>query len=390
MISTFILRLARSHFVGHCTAVSGSRHLGFAAAICASIAFACGSAGLKQGPNPTGDPGSGDDGSGADAGDAALTDGRDPTGDLDGAAPIPPTSAVGIQVIPSDNGLAVLNAIKGATKSVHMMMYLLSDTQVINALIALKQAGKDVKVILNQNFPSNQGSNSSVRTTLKNAGVNVIYAPDAFQYTHAKMVIIDDAKVLVMTMNLTQSSASQNREYIATDTDPADVADAEKIFNGDFTDVSTTVNGKLLWAPGPTANVDARSRLVALVDSAKTSVDLEGEELSEDSIVNSLVNAQKAGVKVRIVLDQQAGTAAQQKAVTTLKAAGVPVVGVANPTIHAKAIVVDGARAYIGSMNFTYNSLASNREVGLITDATAEIAKVSKTIGDDFAIGTAF
>lgn len=358
-------------------------------ALVASFVVACSSAGLTQGPYGTssGNPASGDDGSNPDGGTAEA--GRDPGKDLDGGKPIAPTSAVSIQVIPSDNGAAVLAAIKAATKSVHMEMYLLSDDKVINALIALKQAGKDVKVILNQNFPDNAGSNSTTRTTLKNGGVDVVYAPAAFQYTHAKTVIIDGTKLLVMTMNLTQSSASSNREYIATDTDPQDIADAEKVFQGDFTNQSTTVNGKLLFAPLNTSTVDAQARLVALIDGAKSTLDLEGETLSDDVIVDALVRAQKAGVKVRVVIDQQTGTSAQKDSIAILKAAGVPIKSVGTPTIHAKTIVADGALAYVGSMNFTFNSLSANREVGLITDATTEIAKITKTIGDDFAIGTA-
>jgi len=358
-------------------------------ALVASFVVACSSAGLTQGPyggTSSGDPAVGDDG-GTEGGPGA-DGGRDPGKDLDGGKAIAPTSAVTIQVIPSDDGLAILNAIKGATKSVHMEMYLLSDTDVINALIALKNAGKEVKVILNQNFPAGDGSNSSTRTTLKNAGVDVVYAPPAFQYTHAKTVIIDGTKLLVMTMNLTQSSASSNREYIATDTDPQDIADAEKIFQGDFANQSTTVNGKLLFAPLNTSTVDAQSRLVALVDGAKTTLDIEGEELSDTNIVDAIVRAQKAGVTVRVVLDQGTGTPSQQTAVATLKAAGVPIKSVAKPTIHAKTIVSDGTLAYVGSMNFTYNSLSANREVGLITDAKTEIAKITSTIATDFAAGT--
>jgi phosphatidylserine/phosphatidylglycerophosphate/cardiolipin synthase-like enzyme len=92
---------------------------------------------------------------------------------------------------------------------------------------------------------------------------------------------------------------------------------------------------------------------------------------------------------VRVVLDAGTPTSAQQMAIDKLKAAGVSVVAVSTPTIHAKSIVADGARAYVGSMNFTYNSLNANREVGLITDATSEIAKITSAVNSDFAAGSA-
>src|SRR5262249_798769 len=152
--------------------------------------------------------------------------GRDPSRDLDGGT-IAYTNSVTIEVEPSDKGAAVLAAINLATKSIHMEMYLLSDDFVINALVAKKNAGIDVRVILNQTFPDSAGSNTATYNQLKAAGVSVVWAPSGFQYTHAKTVVIDAKSALIMTMNLTQSSATQNREYIATDTDPADVADAE-------------------------------------------------------------------------------------------------------------------------------------------------------------------
>jgi cardiolipin synthase len=297
---------------------------------------------------------------------------------------------VTIQVQPTDNGLALLNAIKGAKKSVHMEMYLLSSDEIITALVALKNAGKDVKVVLNQNFPPNGGSNTASYNTLKNNNVNVVWAPQGYNYTHAKTIIIDGTKLIVMTMNLTYTSAQSNREYIATDTDPTDVADAEKIFDADFKNVNVTLpTTRLVLSPDNASAVDAQTRLVNLIGSAKTSLDVEVQSLSDDTLVDAIVKAHKANVTVRVVLDGDTlGGTAQEDAVTTLKSNGVPVKAVSTPDIHAKAIVVDGARAFVGSQNMTPTALFANREMGIITDATAEVAKVKKAIGDDFAKGT--
>lgn len=348
-----------------------------------AIPAACSSAALTHAPgsgSSGGDPV--DDGGSS----GAVDPNRDPTKDLDGGT-LPVTTAVTVQVLPSDNGAAVLDAIKGATKSVHMTMYLLSDNATINALGALKAAGKDVKVILNQNFPFSGDGNTAAYNTLQSKGVDVRWAPAGYNYTHAKTVIIDGTKLLVMTMNLTYSSASTNREYIATVTDADDVAEAEAIFQADFANKSSLATGKLLVSPRNSVVIDARTRLLALIDGAKTTLDVEGETLSDDTIVAAIIAAKKAGLRVRVVLDAQTGTTAQQDSVAQLKAASVPIVSLGNPDVHAKAIVADGKLAYIGSMNFTANSLNDNREIGIITNAAAEVAKVERTIADDFAAG---
>src|SRR5688572_8889937 len=116
-----------------------------------AVMFGCSSAELK-GPQATPSGSSGDLPTvEEDGGVPQPPDGgkRDPV--IDGGT-IPTTAAVTIQIQPSDLGAALINAIRGAKTSVHMTMYLLTNDDAIDALGDLKQAGKDVKVVLNQKF----------------------------------------------------------------------------------------------------------------------------------------------------------------------------------------------------------------------------------------------
>ncbi len=327
---------------------------------------------------------------------ASPSDASSPSSDAGDAhvdAGTPPVASSGVKIIvePSDKGAALLAAVKGATKSIHMTMYLLTSTAMVDALIAAsKKPGMDVKVVLNENFPNGTPTtpdkqNAAVLASLKSSGVNVVYAPPSFTYTHEKCVILDGTTAWIMTMNATVSSPTDNREYLAVDSDPDDVREAEAIFQSDFAGSGVTAfTGNLLVAP-----INAQPRLVALIQSAARTLDLEGETFSDTKISAALSAAAKAGVAVRVVVSTETPTTAQTQAIASVKAAGVKVVATAAPTIHAKAIVADGARAYVGSANFTYNSLANNRELGLILDAPAEVAKVSSTIALDFGNGAA-
>lgn len=329
-----------------------------------------------------------DDGGGTTGPDGSMVTGDGGPESYD-SAPIPPqppmaTTSVQIIVEPSDNGAAIEAAISGATKSIHMTMYLLSSTNVVKALIARHKAGVDVKVILNQNFPQAGTDNSYVYGQLQSAGVPVVYASLLFTYTHEKCVIIDGTTAWIMTMNLTQSSPSSNREFLAIDTDPADVAEAETIFQSDYAHTKPAVSGKLLVAP-----VNAHALMLGLISTAKKSLDVEDESLSDWQVTDALVAAKKAGVAVRVVLSDQTPTAAQSTSIGKFKAAGIPVVSVSNPYIHAKAVVADGTLAYVGSENLTQNSLDSNRELGLVVGAASEVAKVASTVAADFSAGKA-
>jgi phosphatidylserine/phosphatidylglycerophosphate/cardiolipin synthase-like enzyme len=294
------------------------------------------------------------------------------------------TGSINIIVEPSDDAAALRAAITNATTSVHMTMYLLSNNSIISALIAQHQAGHEVQVLLNQTFPNGAGSNSSVFAQLQSAGVQVRWAPSTFTLTHEKCVIIDGTTAWIMTMNATGSSPTDNREYLAVDTKPAEVAEAEAIFQADWANTSLTPSGTLIVAP-----TNAGARIPALIDQANTYVDMEGEELSDTGTVMSLVAAKNRGATVHIVLADTTPTTAQMMAITQLKTAGVNLVTLHSPYIHAKAIVVDGKNGYVGSENFTAGSLYHNRELGVFVTDTTQLMKIKTTTDTDFSNGTA-
>jgi phosphatidylserine/phosphatidylglycerophosphate/cardiolipin synthase-like enzyme len=53
--------------------------------------------------------------------------------------------------------------------------------------------------------------------------------------------------------------------------------------------------------------------------------------------------------------------------------------------IHAKLVVADGARAFVGSQNFSTASLQYNRELGLLSADPVVIAPLEATFNGDFA-----
>jgi phosphatidylserine/phosphatidylglycerophosphate/cardiolipin synthase-like enzyme len=332
------------------------------------------SSGGSSGSSSGGDAGTHDSG-GSSGGSSGSSSGGSSSG-------LSWTSAVSIIVEPSDDAQGLISAIEGAKTSVHMEMYLLSNSDVINALIARHQAGVDVKVILNKTFPStgsNAGSNASVYSQLQSAGVSVVWAPAGFTYTHEKGVIIDAATAWIMTMNATESSPTSNREYLAVDTDATDVAEAEAIFEHDYADQSYTPKGKLVVSP-----TNSRTDLTALIGMATKSIDMEAEELTDTGIVGALETAAMRGVAVHVVMADATTTTSAP----ALKTAGVKLVVYTNYYVHAKSIVVDGAYAYVGSENFSAGSLGYNRELGVLTDTASEVAKVATTTASDFAAGT--
>jgi len=331
---------------------------------------------------------SGDDTSQDDAGDfdASTDDGStqdDAQPAQDSGTVTQQSTNVTILVEPDGkSGTEVVAAINAAKTSVHMTMYILSNTDVISALIARHKAGVDVKVVLDS---SSQTGNGPEYTQLKNAGVSVAWSSSQFTYTHEKCVIIDGKTAWIMTMNLTQSSPDSNREFLAVDTTPADVTEAEAIFAGDFAGKPpASVSGALVVAP-----LNAVSSIVNLINSAKTTIDIEAEEMSDYHTADALKAALGRGVKVRVVMSDETPTSSGQAAIDEIKGAGGKLVTVSTPYIHAKTLVADGKTAYVGSENFSTGSLQYNRELGVIFSIPSEVLKITTTISTDFSKGTA-
>ena len=110
-------------------------------------------------------------------------------------------------------------------------------------------------------------------------------------------------------------------------------------------------------------------------------------------IATALENKAKAGVTVHMVLEDSTDSE-QTTAVSALQAAGGTVVGYASSgsglDIHAKAIVVDGKTAYIGSENLSGGSLGYNRELGVIFNEASAVSTVASTIATDFNNGSTY
>ncbi|MCD0483554.1 phospholipase D-like domain-containing protein [Streptacidiphilus sp. ASG 303] len=284
----------------------------------------------------------------------------------------------------------IYDFINSATTSLDMTMYELEDTTAVNDLIALKNKGVTVRVVLDR---AHQSANSSAYNSLTSAGVGVVWSPSAFVYTHQKTITVDAVKSLILTGNLTAQYYTTSRDYGVFDDDSRDVASIEKVFNADYTGTSITPTDgdHLLWSP-----TDSRNRLLSLVDGATAKLDVEELELGDSTVVNAIVARAKAGVKVRVVLETPSNYSSQ---VSAIKAAGGTVVGYSDPNgfyIHAKAMVADYGlstqKVEAGSMNISSNSLDNNRELGLVLTGTgvaeAVASTVETTFNSDYAGGT--
>jgi len=289
---------------------------------------------------------------------------------------------------PDDSYTPIYDFINAATSTLDMTMYELVDTTAENDLVAAAGRGVDVRVVLDQN--REQSNNTDAYNKLKAGGVHVVWADPDYAATHQKTITIDGKESLIMTANLTSRYYSTGREFGYVDDDPADVSAIEKTFDADYANTTITPGDgdDLVWSP-----TDSQNQLLTLINNAKTSLDIENEEMAYDPVTNALIAAAKRGVAVYVTMTNSYDDYADE--FDQLTAAGVHVRTYSEDAslyIHAKVIVADqgttSAQAFIGSENFSNASLNENRELGFITTDSAVITPVINTVISDYEGGT--
>ncbi|MFJ8440791.1 phospholipase D-like domain-containing protein [Kitasatospora griseola] len=293
------------------------------------------------------------------------------------------TGAYTLVVLPDQGESAIYNLVNSATRSVDVTIYELRDTNLTTALVYRQKAGVKVRVVMD---PNHSTVNSAAYNALTAGGVSVVYSSTSFTYTHQKTITVDAATSYISTGNFDTTYYATSRDYGVLDTDAADVAAIEQVFNADYAHTAVTPSDgtDLVWSP-----TDSQNRLLALINGAQHSLDVEQEEFGDTALVNAIVAAEQRGVTVRVVAeDTSAKYTAQFNQVT---AAGGKVTTYTSSTgfyVHAKAIVADygtsTAKVFAGSENFSDNSLNHNRELGLIIADPAVISGIESTFTADF------
>ncbi|MDE2815555.1 MAG: phospholipase D-like domain-containing protein, partial [Chloroflexota bacterium] len=127
---------------------------------------------------------------------------------------------------------------------------------------------------------------------------------------------------------------------------------------------------------------DGSMELPALLRRAEHSIDVMVYLLTSQEVVRELAAAQRRGVRVRVLLEENpvGGGEGNRNAAQELAAAGVAVRWSA-PTFrftHAKMILVDGVRAAIMTLNLTASSMRSNREFVVIVEDSSVLRALSE------------
>jgi phosphatidylserine/phosphatidylglycerophosphate/cardiolipin synthase-like enzyme len=122
------------------------------------------------------------------------------------------------------------------------------------------------------------------------------------------------------------------------------------------------------------------------IDSARSSIDMTMYELSDTTAVNDLIARKKAGVDVRVILDQAEKTT-NKSAYATLSSAGVGVVwsSTAFQYTHQKTVSIDNRESLILTGNLTSNYYSETRDYGDFDSDANDVKAIVAVFDADYA-----
>jgi phosphatidylserine/phosphatidylglycerophosphate/cardiolipin synthase-like enzyme len=130
--------------------------------------------------------------------------------------------------------------------------------------------------------------------------------------------------------------------------------------------------------------------ILALIKNSTTSIDLVMYEFKDKAIADALIEAEKRGVAVRVLINQGyygKEEKVNEAAYVYLKSNGVPVNWTPNyfGLTHQKTLIVDKNKAFIMTFNFTPQYYSSSRDFGLLDNDKKDVDAIENTFDADWS-----
>jgi phosphatidylserine/phosphatidylglycerophosphate/cardiolipin synthase-like enzyme len=274
-------------------------------------------------------------------------------------------------VLPDDSAAPLLEAIRGARASVRLKIFALADRLAVDALIAARRRGLDVRVMVDPARVMKDEKRVAARQRLIKEGVEVRDGNPAFSVTHEKSLVIDDATSFVQSCNWESENFTHTRDYAVCTTDRDEVAEVAECFDADWSRelFQPGEPSSLIWCPW-----EGRERIAHFIDRAKSSLIVENERFQDPIIVERVVRARTRGVKVHILTRPVHSLSEENLAegvagLQVMHDVGAKIHRLEHLKLHAKMMLADDARAIVGSINISVGSFDKRRELSIeVTD----------------------
>lgn len=203
-------------------------------------------------------------------------------------------------IVEPDDGLdPVREFIASAQHSLLIKQFTFTDETLIAAVIERRQAGADVRVMLNAARSGGDRANDETFAQFEAAGIAVQWANPNFYVTHEKSIVVDESAALVATFNLCEKYFTRTRDYGVITHDPLHVAQIVEVFNADWNhaDWAPSACEGLLWS-----NANSRLHMAQFIDTATRRLDVQHPKYVDAVILDHIAAAADRGVDRKSVV----------------------------------------------------------------------------------------
>jgi len=289
-------------------------------------------------------------------------------------------------VLPDDSAKPILDAINGATKSLRVKMFLFSDPSLLKAVIAARQRGLKVRIMLNPARRDGESENQESRIKLEAGGVEVMDSNPEYDVTHEKSMVVDDTTAFVKSLNWDTKNLTETRDYAIVTSHAHEVAEIIECFEADWNrkPFKGDEHSHLIWCCG-----NGRDRIAQFIDDAKDSIFLQNERYQDAVIIERLVRAARRGVKIHVMACPP-HKLKKQKLVEAvggmriMQDVGIKIHKLKHLKLHAKMLLADCSRAIVGSINLAPGSFDTRRELAIEVRDDDVIERLTKIANHDW------
>src|SRR5215470_13941799 len=154
-------------------------------------------------------------------------------------------------VLPDESSKPFISAINGAKKSLQIKMFVFSDPDLLQAVIAAHKRGVKVRVMLNAARRTGEDDNKEARKALEHAGIEVKDSNPDFGITHEKSMVVDEEIAFVKSLNWATKNLTETRDYAVVTDHKHEVGEIVECFEADWErgKFDPGAEARLIWCP---------------------------------------------------------------------------------------------------------------------------------------------
>jgi cardiolipin synthase A/B len=271
-------------------------------------------------------------------------------------------------VQPEDGVVPVVSGIRKAKKTIDMPIFRLDHIEVDKAIKSAVKRGVMVRTLIAHTNSGGEKGLRKLEQRLLATGATVSRTADDLIRYHNKFMIVDETTLYVFGFNYTHLDIDRSRSFGIVTNNKRMVQEAMKLFEADFNRRPYTPGLKsFLVSPD-----NARAGLAALLRGAKQQLLIYEVRITDNAMVRILKERAKAGVMIRVM-------GKLQKKDLDAQIEKYP------GKLHARVIIQDGRRAFLGSQSLRRLELDERREVGVIITDPQIVRQLVSTFESDWS-----